>query len=183
MLARMRLVSSVALSVLALGAALPAQAFTADHLFVGVTGGGVGMPVPGSLATPTCDSFGNCGYPYFGSAIGGVEIGVDSDYGWQLRLHGFTVMPVPSAFDRLEGATLDLRYVIPTGGDRAFQPYLSIGGGAFGGSEQNSHFVGGIFELGFGARYLFFDHLYVGGDAEWIDLYGGSVEGALGWEF
>ncbi|MHB1843887.1 MAG: hypothetical protein ACYCWW_03505 [Deltaproteobacteria bacterium] len=178
----MRTLRTLALLALTWPIAPRAFAFTADHLFVGVTGGGITEPVPSSLGSPVCDVYGTCGFPYFGAGMLGVEVGVDSDYGWQLRLHGFGLTPTPGAFDRLDGGTLDLRYVLWSG-DRSFQPYVSIGGGAYDGRDQYGGFLGGIFELGVGARVLFFDHLYVGGDAEWVDLYGGSLEGALGWEF
>ena len=155
-------------------ASAPALAFSSTQFFAGVTGGLAGFPIPSTL--------GNYSPTFVGTGTLGAEVGLESGYGWQLRLHGFEDLPVAPVVQAVYGGTLDARYVLPSG-DPDFQPYFSIGAGGFYGREANGNpFYGPIFEVGGGARLRILGHFYLGLDAEWIDLEAGSIEGMIGFE-
>jgi len=147
-----------------------ARAYETLHPFVGLTGGVYMGPF---------------GYSYDRSYVvtggGGLELGLESDFGWQLRLHFLGLAPNEPYLWHYWGGTADLRWVLPSF-DRKVQPYVSIGGGYAHGTDVIGTFNEGIFQLGTGIRFIF-GPVYLGLEAEWVNLTSASFDLALGARF
>ena len=100
-----------------------ARAYETIHPFVGLTG----------------DVFmGPFGYSYDYNWVvtggGGLELGLDSDFGWQIRLHVLGLAQNLPYLSHYWSGTVDLRWNVPSF-DKHWQPYFSIGGGYAHGTD------------------------------------------------
>ncbi len=148
-----------------------ARSYETLHPFVGLTGDIYMGPFGYSYD-----------YNYVVTGGGGIEVGLDSDFGWQVRLHFLGLAEnVPYLWHYWSG-TADLRWVLPVPDRQVVQPYFSIGGGYAHGTDIIGTFNEGIFELGTGIRFIF-GSMYLGLDAEWVNLTAGTFEMSLGAQF
>jgi hypothetical protein len=149
---------------------LQARGYETLHPFVGLTGDVFMGP------------FGySDDYNWVVTGGGGIELGLDSDFGWQLRLHVLGLAQSLPYLAHYWSGTIDLRWNVPTF-EKQWQPYFSIGGGYAHGTDIIGTFNTAVFELGTGIRYIF-GVPYLGLDAEWVNLNSATFEAALGARF
>jgi hypothetical protein len=148
-----------------------AEAYETLHPFVGLTGDVYMGPFGYSY-----------NYNFVVTGGGGVEVGLDSDFGWQVRLQMLGLAPQPPYLWHYWGGTADLRWVLPVPERQVVQPYFSIGGGYAHGTDVIGTFNEGIFELGTGIRFIL-GKAYIGLDAQWVNFTAGNFQLALGARF